>query len=317
VDESQSQPRAQQQPVPQQAQQRRMRSWLTADGQTSRRPRVVAGQRAAAKRAGQSALTAQQQSVATVEPDRDDEVAASAAGTVTADAVTASEVTESVVAESESESELDIEPELESDVDAAADAAEPASSPRIRTRSRRQRMRASKSTQSRGVRRAVVTAVLAVALIAVVAIGAVLTVQYRDAIRTDHARTAAMAAAKREAPVIFSYDYRHLDQDFTKAEAFLTGSFRDQYAKTTQTVVKPTALQYHGVVKATVAQPADGSAAAVSVVSASPDQVVVLAFIDQSTTSTRVTGTQVDQNRVLLTLTHTSQGWLVSAVDAL
>jgi Mce-associated membrane protein len=147
--------------------------------------------------------------------------------------------------------------------------------------------------------------------------GAILGLQYRDAVRTDNARTAAMAAAEKAAPVIFSYDYRHLDQDFAKAEALLTGSFRDQYAKTTQTVVKPTALQYQGVVQAVVAKPANGGAPAVSVVSASPDQVVVLAFIDQSTTSTRVNGTQVDQNRVLLTLTNTPKGWLVSGVDAL
>lgn len=291
MDESQSQSRAQQ---------HRTRSRLAADGQTSHRPRAVAGQRAAAKRAGQSGQSVpRSRPVTTAEPERDDELAAS------------------VVTEI---------PAVESDADATDDgvtddAAEPASASKVRKPSRRQRARtrtgAGTDTQTRSVRRAVVTAVLAVALIAVVAIGAVLTVQYRDVIRTDHARTAAMAAAQREAPVIFSYDYRHLDQDFAKAEALLTGSFRDQYAKTTQTVVKPTALQYHGVVKATVAQPTDGSAAAVSVVSASPDQVVILAFVDQATTSTRVSGTQVDQNRVLLTLTHTSQGWLVSGVDAL
>lgn len=329
--ESQSEPRAQQQSAQQQAQQpqsqqHRTRSRLAADGQTSRRPRAVAGQRAAAKRAGQPAQTGQpvqsgqpvppdrpaqavqQQPIATVAtaepvaPRRDDEATASAVDTDAVNADAANEATEipaagSAVAVSVSES--DVEPDAEPGLGVGSST------------------RASKSVQSRGVRRAVVTAALAVALIAVVAIGAVLTIQYRDAIRTDHARTAAMAAAKRAAPVIFSYDYRHLDQDFSKAEALLTGSFHDQYAKTTQTVVKPTALQYHGVVKATVAQPADGSAAAVSVVSASPEQVVVLAFIDQSTTSTRVSGTQVDQNRVLLTLTHTPQGWLVSAVDAL
>ncbi len=285
------------------SQPRKQQSWsrnrLTADGQTSRRPRAVAGQRAAAKRAAQPAqqhsgtgqlveprepaesLAVPDEQLAPTDNADSAERAASTSGTVSDDRATSADGTES---------------------------AERGTSTKRTT---------SVARTTRTTRRAVVTAVLAVAVIAEVAVGAIFTVQYRNAIRTDHARTAAVAAAERAAPVIFSYDYRHLDHDFGKAESYLTGAFRDQYAKTTQTVVKPTALQYHGVVQATVAKPADGSAAAVSVVSAAPDQVVVLAFIDQSTTSTRVTGTQVDQNRVLLTLTHTSQGWLVSAVDAL
>jgi Mce-associated membrane protein len=293
---NESQPRQQQaqpQTPQQQAQQQRARSRIATDGQTSRRPRPVAGQRAAAKRAATPAVdTVSTDTVSTdtaliVEPTLPEP--REPVETVESEVVEPAAVAESEAVEEGEEVERAPKPKLER-------------SPRPRTSTRR---------------RAIVTAVLAVALIAAIAIGAVFTVQYRNVIRTDHARTAAMAAAERAAPVIFSYDYRHLDQDFSKAQAYLTGGFRDQYSKTTQTVVKPTALQYHGVVQAVVAKPADGSAPAVSVVSATPDQVVVLAFIDQSTTSTRVNGTQVDQNRVLLTLTHTSQGWLVSAVAAL
>lgn len=288
---NESQPRQQQaqpQTPQQQAQQQRARSRIATDGQTSRRPRAVAGQRAAAKRAATPAVdTVSTDTTPIVEPTLPEP----------------REPVETVESEVvESEAVLESEAVEETEEVKRAPKPKPKRSPRPRTSTRR---------------RAIVTAVLAVALIAAIAIGAVFTVQYRNVIRTDHARTAAMAAAERAAPVIFSYDYRHLDQDFSKAQAYLTGGFRDQYSKTTQTVVKPTALQYHGVVQAVVAKPADGSVPAVSVVSATPDQVVVLAFIDQSTTSTRVNGTQVDQNRVLLTLAHTSQGWLVSAVAAL
>ena len=313
-----SQPRQQHQPSPppqQQAQQQsRTRTWITADGQTSRRPRAVAGQRAAAKRA--SAGTAQPVQSAQTQPGTvtkddtartNDTAHANDAAIVdnTAAAIDATTSADPTIPEPRATAET--EPETTDATTAKA---------RKRTR-RRRPTRASTARPARPVRRAIVTAVLAVALIATIAVAAVLTVQYRNAIRTDHARTAAVTEAERAAPVIFSYDYRHLDRDFSKAEAFLTGSFRDQYAKTTQTVVKPTALQYHGAVKAAVAKPSDGSAAAISVVSATPDQVVVLVFVDQSTTSTRVTGTQVDQNRVLLTLTHTPQGWRISAVAAL
>ncbi len=286
---SEPQPREQQpqQPSAQQPQhQNRTRNRLSADTQTSRRPRAVAGQRAAAKRAAQS-------------PPRPrpalDETSAPSASASTTTLVDPPEA---------------IEPDVETAPEATADASASTPSPDSPEPKPERRPRST-------ARRAIVTAILAVAVLAVLVTGAILGLQYRDAVRTDNARTAAMAAAEKAAPVIFSYDYRHLDQDFAKAEALLTGSFRDQYAKTTQTVVKPTALQYQGVVQAVVAKPANGGAPAVSVVSASPDQVVVLAFIDQSTTSTRVNGTQVDQNRVLLTLTNTPKGWLVSGVDAL
>ncbi|MGW7008840.1 hypothetical protein ACWGCW_40240, partial [Streptomyces sp. NPDC054933] len=122
--------------------------------------------------------------------------------------------------------------------------------------------------------------------------------------------------ARKAAPVILSYDYRHLDQDFAAALTHLTGSFRTEYRRTTSTVVAPTAKQYQAVVQATVAQPAAGEEAA-SVVSAAPDRVVVLLFVNQVTRSTRLTAPRLDLNRVRMTLSRTADGWRVSAVDAL
>lgn len=110
--------------------------------------------------------------------------------------------------------------------------------------------------------------------------------------------------------MILSYDYRHLDRDFAAARTHLTGKFRDTYRKTTTTVVAPTAKQYEGVVKATVATPP-------AIVSASPDKVVVLLFVNQLTDSTRVSTPRLDLNRVRMTYVRTPGGWKVSAVDAL
>jgi Mce-associated membrane protein len=70
------------------------------------------------------------------------------------------------------------------------------------------------------------------------------------------------------------------------------------------------------VVKATVAQPTGRSPAA-SVISMSPDRAVILLFVNQVTTSTQISGSRVDLNRVRMTLTRTAEGWKVSAVDAL
>ncbi|MFE0253280.1 hypothetical protein [Streptomyces sp. NPDC059010] len=161
------------------------------------------------------------------------------------------------------------------------------------------------------------TALLTVLLTAGLVAAAVLGWQYRDGHLTESARAEAVAAARRAAPAVLSYDYRHLDRDFATARTHLTGDFRDEYAKTTKAVVGPTAEKYHGVVKATIAAPASGGSPATSVVSATPEKVVVLLFVNQVTESTQVSGSRVDLNRVRMTMSRTDDGWKVSAVDAL
>jgi Mce-associated membrane protein len=168
-----------------------------------------------------------------------------------------------------------------------------------------------------GRRRGLLTACLALLLVAGLVALAVLGWQYRDGRATDQARAQALAVARETAPVVLSYDHRRLDRDFARARARLTGKFRDEYDRTTKAVVGPTARKYDGIVKATVAEPPGGGAPAASVVSASPDRVVVLLFVNQVTESTRVTGSRVDLNRVRMTMSRTSEGWKVSAVDAL
>ncbi|MET9817158.1 MULTISPECIES: hypothetical protein [unclassified Streptomyces] len=158
---------------------------------------------------------------------------------------------------------------------------------------------------------------LALLLLAGLVAGAVLGRQYLDGRQAGQARQQALAAARTAAPVVLSYDYRHLERDFARARAQLTGKFAEEYRRTTKAVVGPTARKYHGVVKATVAEPAGGGDPAASVVSASADRAVVLLFVNQVTRSTQVTGSRVDLNRVRMTLTRTSEGWKVSAVDAL
>ncbi|MFI1167995.1 hypothetical protein ACH4UM_31460 [Streptomyces sp. NPDC020801] len=173
------------------------------------------------------------------------------------------------------------------------------------------------STRSWRPGRRVLTAALCAVLVAALVAAGVLARQYQDGRRAEAARGQALAAAQKAAPVVLSYDYRHLDRDFAQALAHLTGAFRDEYLKTTRTVVGPTARKYHGVVKATTATPGNGGVPAASVVSATPDRAVVLLFVNQVTQSTQVSGSRLDLNRVRMTLTRTSSGWKVSALDAL
>jgi Mce-associated membrane protein len=148
---------------------------------------------------------------------------------------------------------------------------------------------------------------LVVAILLVTA--GLLTVRARGADRVEQARTDATAAAEGTAVDLLSYDYRHLDRDFARARARLTGGFADDYATTTQTVVRPTAAEVKAVVKADVA--------ASSVVRADQDRVVVLLFVNQTTTSTRLDAPKVDLNRVRLTMDRVHGRWLVSKVVAL
>jgi Mce-associated membrane protein len=138
---------------------------------------------------------------------------------------------------------------------------------------------------------------------------AVVAYRVRTDARVETARDQAVAAAQSNAVTILSYDYRHLSKDFAAARKVLTGSFANDYTATTSKMVRPGAQQYHVVVRAEVA--------AVSVVSASVNQVVVLLFVNQTTTSTRLDGPRVDLNRVRLTLVKVDGHWLVSKVVAL
>ncbi|MEU2260051.1 hypothetical protein ABZ557_07145 [Streptomyces sp. NPDC019645] len=165
--------------------------------------------------------------------------------------------------------------------------------------------------------RMLICAVLAVLTLAGLVAAAVLGTAYADGRQAEEGRAGALAAARKAAPAVLSYDHRHLDRDFAAARGHLTGPFLEEYRRTTTKVVAPTAKKYQGVVTASVVTPPGGGSPAASVVSASPDRAVILLFVNQVTRSTRVDGPRVDLNRVRMELTRTSGGWKVSAVDAL
>jgi Mce-associated membrane protein len=127
--------------------------------------------------------------------------------------------------------------------------------------------------------------------------------------RTEDARRAGLEASRDAARLLFSYDYRTLDKDFSTGRALTTGEFRSQYDKTTTKVVADVAKQYKAVVKANVVS--------AGVVRATPSTVVTVVYVNQVTTSTRVTGEKVDLSRVRMTLQRSGGRWLVTAVNAL
>ena len=151
---------------------------------------------------------------------------------------------------------------------------------------------------------------VAVAVVVALAVtAALLVVRVRAEGRAEAARGDAVAAAEEAAVALLSYDHRHLGRDFRAARDVLTGSFAADYAQTTRKVVRPTAREVKAVVTADVV--------ASSVVRAEGDRVVVLLFVDQTTTSTRLDGPKVDLDRVRMTMSRADGRWLVGGLDAL
>ncbi|HVM27307.1 MAG TPA: hypothetical protein VM433_06500 [Mycobacteriales bacterium] len=127
--------------------------------------------------------------------------------------------------------------------------------------------------------------------------------------RTEAAREDALEAARTAGRVLFSYDHEQLDEDFEAGLAVATGTFREQYERTTRDVVRPVAEQYDTVVAADVVE--------AGVVSAQPERVVAVVYINQTTTSTRIEGPRIDQSRVRMSLRLVDGEWLVDEVRAL
>jgi Mce-associated membrane protein len=147
---------------------------------------------------------------------------------------------------------------------------------------------------------------IAVALVLV--IGGFLWYQQTRIEGADNAARDSLAVAPAAAAAIFSYDYRTFDAGVANGRSFTTGTFAEDYAKTTA-ALKDTAIREQAVVSA---QTSVGG-----VVDATPDRVEVLLYVNQYRRNVNISGEKVDQNRVVLTLTRVDGGWKVSGASAI
>ena len=152
------------------------------------------------------------------------------------------------------------------------------------------------------LRVAVVAAVAAMAVLAA-ALAAVAVERVSHRHDLDRARDNAIAAATSGVATVLSYDYRHLVEDFSRAERLLTPRFRKEYDKTTAAGVKPLAAKYkaQSTAQVTVA----GS------VSTSVNRVVVLVFVDQTVTNSQLAAPRLDRSRIDVTLQKQGDRWLI------
>ncbi|MCW2777706.1 MAG: molecular chaperone DnaJ [Frankiales bacterium] len=158
-------------------------------------------------------------------------------------------------------------------------------------------------------------AVLAAVLVVTVALGVVTLLLFRQSRDAREVASyykpssAPMSAARTAGRLLFSYDYKQIDKDFAAGAALTTGTFSKEYAQTTSQVVRPVAVENKAVVEA--------SSVAQGLVDADPGRATVIVFVNQVTTSTKVTGQKVDQSRVRMTLVQRGDRWLVTKVEAL
>jgi len=158
-------------------------------------------------------------------------------------------------------------------------------------------------------RRSPVPTVVLAVLVLLAAAGVVYVgASLRDADASETAAETGQVTAARYAEQLLSYDYSHLDEDFSQAQRLLTDDFRRQYIQATD-VVRDQAVQDKAVIKAAVV--------ATSVVSAEPDEVRTLLFVNQTTTTDAGGSPSIDLNRVVVTIVEQDGRWLVSDLDAL
>lgn len=152
--------------------------------------------------------------------------------------------------------------------------------------------------------RIVVPALLAAAVIGTGVPGTLLYHESLAGAAAEANRAPATAAAKARIERILSYRSAAIGQDLAEAKAATTGEFGQQFATTADQVITPAAIQDQITTTATVVSTA--------VESADENSVVVLAFVDQTTTTKDKPQPSTTALRLRVTLDRAGGQWLVS-----
>ncbi|WP_246584904.1 hypothetical protein [[Mycobacterium] fortunisiensis] len=147
---------------------------------------------------------------------------------------------------------------------------------------------------------------LAVLVPAMAAAGGFFGWHYGKDRQIANAGAAALNTANSYAVTLTSVDTNNLDANFAAVLDGSTGEFQDMYAKSSSELRK--LLIDH---KAT----GHGTVVDSAVKSASPDEVVVLLFVDQTVTNTEVPDPRVDRSRMVMTMHHVDGRWKAAKVE--
>ncbi|RZT28206.1 hypothetical protein EV649_1983 [Kribbella sp. VKM Ac-2569] len=123
----------------------------------------------------------------------------------------------------------------------------------------------------------------------------------------EQVRTEVLAAARANVGVLFSYDYRKLDDYASAAQKVTTETFGAEFAKTVA-AIRPQQLSQQAVAKAEVKDAAVKDATAAT--------AHVLLFVDTTTTTKGASAPSIQRTRVQLTLQSVGGHWLIDGVEA-
>ncbi|SFS71882.1 hypothetical protein [Saccharopolyspora flava] len=159
-------------------------------------------------------------------------------------------------------------------------------------------------------RRLLVPLLVVAVLLAATAGVTVLYLRQAEATRVEAARAEATRAAAEQIPEVLSYSHDTLDRDFAAAARAVTGPFARDYLELQRTAIRPAATRDRITTRTTVS--------ALGVVTATDDEVVLLAFINQLTTSSRHPTPLIEGARIRTTLTKTPDNtWRISTMDTI
>lgn len=122
----------------------------------------------------------------------------------------------------------------------------------------------------------------------------------------EDSREEALSAAKTRLPALLSYQSSRLDDDLTRAIEQTTGSFRDDYSTVLTDVVAPTAKERGISTQAEVT--------AAGVLTATDDNVTVLVFLTQTTTTQGQPPT-VSGSRVEVSMKPDGADWKIAGLQ--
>ncbi len=123
---------------------------------------------------------------------------------------------------------------------------------------------------------------------------------------SEESRAAAVAVAKKNVPTALSYDYRTIQNDTKNTQDVLTTEFGKQYESLMKNVVIDASKKRHAVTNAQVAD--------TSVVSADPEDVKLLVFLNQTTEGDGIQRPQLNGSRVEVEMRNQSGKWLISSL---
>jgi Mce-associated membrane protein len=130
---------------------------------------------------------------------------------------------------------------------------------------------------------------------------------HRAAAARDEARDHALTAARTRVPALLSYTPATVIADLESEARWLTGGFKKQYADLVTETIAPAAVE------GKVSTEAEVSAA--GVVSASKDRVVVLMFVNVTTTTPVGGEPEVRGGRLRVTMVEVDGDWLIRTLD--